>query len=321
MKMNCLIHALTLALMAIGGTQAQSPSGSAVPVAVENFARAESDLYFRGFVNQGGFGKFFHLGELVPANLRGVIRPNRDTLYSGAVFDLNAGPVTISLPDAGNRYISMQVIDEDNFTQAVVYGVGSYTFSREKTDTRYIIAFMRTLVDPTSPKDLEEVHALQDAIKVSQKSPSRFEVPNWDQASGKKVHDALLVLGETVPDTKRMFGNRVNVDPVRHLIGTAILWGSLPEKDAFYLNLTPDKNDGPTTHRLSVKDVPVDGFWSVSVYNAEGYFQPNQYNAYTLNNVTATKGTDGSVTIQFGGCDGKIANCLPTMPRWNYAVR
>jgi hypothetical protein len=146
---------------------------------------------------------------------------------------------------------------------------------------------VRTLVDPTNPKDLEEVHTLQDTIKVSQNSPGRFEVPNWDQTSRKKVHDALLVLGETVPDTKRMFGNRANVDPVRHLIGSAVAWGGLPENDAFYLNLTPDKNDGATIHRLNVKDMPVDGFWSVSVYNAEGYFQPNEYNAYSLNNITA----------------------------------
>ena len=51
MKMNCLIYALTSTMMAIGGAQAQSPSGSAVPVTVENFARAESDFYFSGFVN------------------------------------------------------------------------------------------------------------------------------------------------------------------------------------------------------------------------------------------------------------------------------
>ncbi len=33
------------------------------------------------------------------------------------------------------------------------------------------------------------------------------------------------------------------------------------------------------------------------------------------------KSEDGSIVIQFGGCDGKIANCLPTMPGWNYTVR
>jgi hypothetical protein len=67
--------------------------------------------------------------------------------------------------------------------------------------------------------------------------------------------------------------------------------------------------------------VPVDAFWSVSVYNAAGYCEKNQYDVYALNNITAKKDPDGAVTIQFGGCDGKIPNCLPTMPGWNYTVR
>ena len=65
----------------------------------------------------------------------------------------------------------------------------------------------------------------------------------------------------------------------------------------------------------------MDGFWSVIVYNATGHLQKNQYNAYSFNNITAKRNADGSVTIQFGGCDGKIANCLPTMAGWNYMVR
>jgi hypothetical protein len=222
------------------------------------------------------------------------------------VFDLEAGPVTISLPDAGNRYMSMQVIDQDHFSQAVVYGAGSYSFSREKLYTRYIFVLVRTLVDPTNRNDVEQVHALQDATKASQSSPGRFEVPNWDQASRKKVHDALLTLGETISSfsSSRSYGTKDQVDPVRHLIRTARGWGGLPERDAFYLGVMPAKNDGITTHRLNVKDAPVDGFWSVSVYNAEGYFEPNQFNAYSLNNITATKSADGSVMIQFGSCDG-----------------
>ncbi len=67
--------------------------------------------------------------------------------------------------------------------------------------------------------------------------------------------------------------------------------------------------------------MPVDGFWSISLYNAQGFFEPNTLNAYTLNNVTAKKSAHGSVAIQFGGCDGKIPNCLPTPEGWNYMVR
>jgi hypothetical protein len=105
------------------------------------------------------------------------------------------------------------------------------------------------------------------------------------------------------------------------LIVTATGWGPNPDKDAIYLNVAPKKNDGKTIYKLNVKDVPVDGFWSISLYGADGYFHKNDRGAYTLNNVTAKKDPDGSVTIQFGGCDGKTTNCLPIIPGWNYMVR
>jgi hypothetical protein len=203
----------------------------------------------------------------------------------------------------------------------VVYGAGAYTLDKKKVGTRYVVTAIRTLVDPADPKDVQQVHALQDAIKVSQKSAGQFEVPNWDQASQKKVRDALLVLAATIPDFMKAFGTRGEVDPIRHLTGTAAGWGGNPDKDATYLNITPSKNDGKTIYRLNVKDVPVNGFWSVSVYNPEGYYQKNEYNAYALNNITAKKNGDGSFAIQFGGCDGKIANCLPIVPGWNFTVR
>src|SRR5262249_1358814 len=119
---------------------------------------------------------------------------------------------------------------------------------------------------------------------------------------------------------KNAFGPKGQVDPVRHLLGTAGGWGGNPDKDATYLSVTPARNDGKTVFRLNVKNVPVDGFWSISVYNAEGYFQKNDLNAYSVNNITGTR-SDGGVVVQFGGCDGRIANCLPITPGWNYTVR
>jgi hypothetical protein len=152
---------------------------------------------------------------------------------------------------------------------------------------------LRALFDPANPQDVAQVHALQDAVKVNRQSPGTFEVPNWDEASLKKVRAALLQLGETISDTRRMFGAKEDqVDPVRHLVGTALLWGGLPEKDALYIPVTPAQNDGSTIHKLTAKDVPVDGFWPVTVYNSEGYLQPNQYNAYSVNTITAKRGAD-----------------------------
>lgn len=323
-KVVCYASCVLLAAAAIAGSAPSTLAASSqatVPVTADNFARAESDLYFSGVVRNGGFGKFDHTREPAPLDKQTVIRLNRDTLYSSAVFDLDAGPVTITLPDAGGRFMSLQVIDEDQYTFGVYYKPGDYTLTREAVGTRYVIAAVRTLVDPTRPDDVRKVHALQDAVRATQAAPGRFEVPAWDPASQKTVRDALLTLGTTLPDTKRMYGRRGEVDPVRFLIGAALGWGANPPSEALYLNVVPARNDGTTVHRLEVGQVPVDGFWSISVYNAEGYFQPNPLNAYSLNNLTAKRSSDGSIKVQFGDCDGRVPNCLPIMPGWNYMVR
>lgn len=313
--------ALWLAAMGTGAS-AQTPASQTVPVTIENYNRAQTDVNFTGVVKNGGFGRFRHGRELAPPAQQGIVRPNRDTLYSFAIVDLDAGPVTITLPGAGKRFMGMQVVNEDQYTRASYYGAGAHTLTRAMIGTRYAIAVVRFLVNFSDKEDVQQVHALQDAIKFSQKSPGTFEVPQWDMASLKKVQAALLQLGTTVSDTRRMFGaNENEVDPVKHLIGSAMLWGGYPEKDALYLPITPARNDGDTIYRLMVKDIPVDGFWSLTVYNSEGYLQPNPYHAYALNSLTAVKSPDGVINIQLGGCDGKLPNCLPITKGWNYTVR
>jgi hypothetical protein len=301
--------------------QARTTPDGAVLVSADNFTRAESDLYFSNIVKDGGFGKFTHIRELTPLDKQLVVRSNRDTLYSAAVFDLDGGPVTISLPEPGGRFMSMQVITEDHYVPAVFYGQGEHTITAGEIGTRYVMVAIRILVNPNDDADLGEVHALQDAVAVQQDHTGSFEIPKWDSASQKKVRDALLQLSATLPDSKRMFGTRNLTDPVRRLIGSASAWGGNPEKDAMYFSVHPAEDDGATAYRLIVDEVPVDGFWSVTVYNKDGYFTPNPQNTYSLNNLTAQRGADGKITIQFGGCDAATTNCLPVTPGWNYLVR
>jgi hypothetical protein len=320
------VHTRILAAMSVAmassATSAQTPTSQADLVTVENYSRAQTDVYFAGVVENGGFAKFRHGRELAPPTQRGIPRANRDTLYSFAIVDLDAGPVTITLPDAGKRYMVMQVVNQDEYTPATYYAAGTYTLTREAIGTRYAIAVVRFLVDFLNKEDVRQTHALQDAIKFNQEHPGTFEIPHWDKGSLAKIKAALLQLGSTVADTRRMFGaDEHEVDPVKHLIGSAMLWGGLPEKDALYLPITPVRDDGKTIYKLTVADVPVDGFWSVTVYNGEGYLQPNPDNVYSVNSIIAKEGPDGSVTIQFGGCDGNVPNCLPITQGWNYTVR
>jgi len=321
-KTSVRILAAMSLVIASSVASAQTTASPAEPVTVETYSRAQTDVNFAGVAKSGGFGKFRHGRELAPPVQQGIVRPNRDTLYSFAIVDLDAGPATITLPDAGQRFMGMQVVNEDQYTRATYYDAGPHTLSRETIGTRYAIVVVRFLVDFSNKQDVGQVHALQDAITLGQDRPGTFDIPDWDAASLKTIQAALLQLGTTVSDTRRMFGaNEHEVDPVRHLIGSAMLWGGYLEKDALYLPATPARNDGSTIHRLTVGDVPVDGFWSLTVYNSAGYLQPNPDNTYSVNSLTAKKSPGGSVAIQFGGCDGKIQNCLPITPGWNYTVR
>jgi len=329
-------RAITLSTMTVALAMAAAPlcaqqpaatkpatSQATVPVTVKNFQRAESDKYFGDTVKMGGFGKFFHYRTPTPIQDQKVVKMNRDTLYSAAVFDLDAGPVTITLPEAGKRFISMLIINEDHYAPLpVFYAPGSFTVTKEQAGTRYVMAAVRTLADFENPADVKIANAVQDKIQVQQAGTGKFEVPNWDLVSQSKIRDTLAVLQSmSGATTERRMGKKEEVDPVLHLLATATGWGLNPPEAAVYNNVYPKANDGKTVYTLTVKDVPVDGFWSISVYNEKNFFEKNDLNSYSINNLTAKPNPDGSFTIQFGGCTKTTPNCLVTPPKWSYQVR
>jgi hypothetical protein len=111
-------------------TQTPPAAANRQAVTVDNFVRAESDRVFAGFCPQG-FGKFVHHRELSSIEHQLVQRGNRDTLYSFAVLDLDAGPATITLPDAGRRLMSLTVFSQDHYTRGSVYGASSHVVRKE----------------------------------------------------------------------------------------------------------------------------------------------------------------------------------------------
>jgi hypothetical protein len=291
----------------------------AIPVTVDSYVRAETDLTFKRYAAMDGFGRMGHVRQPVPIDQQGVIRMNRDTLYSFGVFDLTS-PVTLTKPDGGGRFQSLLVINQDHWALAVEHGSGRFTYTQESVGTRYVILVVRTFVDAGDPEDIRKANLMQDALVTEQASPGRAEFPDWDEVSLMRIRDAVNVLASTRPSAKGMFGNARKVDPISHLLGTAYGWGGNPDEAASYINSVPAKNDGKTPYVLRLKDVPVDGFWSVTVYNAQGYMERNDLGAYSFNNVTAKKDADGGVTIHFGG-DPSASNYLPITPGWNYIAR
>ncbi len=290
-----------------------------------NYVRAESDLQFKGYAEKyDAFGKFTHSRKPYDVKKQVTQSGNRDTLYSFGVFDLSKSPLTISLPDTGDRYMSLMLVSQDHDVYPAFYAPGKWTFTQKEIGTRYVMFGIRTFANPNDPKDLEAAHRLQDQVTVEQKDKGDLSgIPEWDEKQMMALRKSYNAIGSTLSDSSTFFGVKCDRSYLENAMGVAVGWGGLQRQDALYLPRQVPKNDGKTAYVLTVpKEVPLEekGFWSVTVYNKDRFMEPNEYNAYSFNNVTAQKNEDGSVTIHFGG-DPKAKNFLPIFPGWVYIVR
>lgn len=314
--MRGLISALISLILGISTATAQPAS---IAVNADNYARAEAAFQFEGMLKRsGGINKLTHVRQPIPLDRQRNMQMNRDTIYSSAVVDISNG-AKVSFPASGNRYMSIAIINEDNYTTAVYHQGEAIVLTVEEHGTPFVAVIARVLVDANDSQDLAIANHLQDQIKITAASTKTYQRANYDLDSRNTTRELFRLLGDGLGDASFCNGKKTEVKETRHKICAAIGWGGLPTYEVAYVK---NQHKRPLAdYQLELKNVPVKGFWSISIYNDKGYFQENEYHAYSINNVIAEANKDGSFTINFGEKKNGRKNFLPIMEGWNYVAR
>jgi hypothetical protein len=160
----------------------------------------------------GPMNTFVNVPAFPTADMRSVVRPNFDTLYSSAWVDLTREPMVITASDTGGRYYLLPMLDmwTDVFaspgwrttgTQAGNFlltppgwsGINPDGFTRIGATTPYVWIIGRTKTD--GPDDYNAVHKIQAGYRITPlsewgKPPKPVEAridPNVDVKTPPKV--------------------------------------------------------------------------------------------------------------------------------------
>jgi len=296
----------------------------ATTVSKENYAYAETDIILSEYVKKiaqnncsTGVGEFMHIRDAIDISDRTIIRPNFDTLYSAAVIDLS-NPAVIVMPETDRLQI-LAALDEQHWNVLLTDKPGRYNLTKESVGSRYVFLIVRTQVNMNDPDDLQKVSVLQDQIKIIQADKGEYLQANrWDRSEILALRDDYNRRWNSEGiKSELVFGGKSDLSPEMRNFGVAFGWGGLPKKGAVYPSLQVPVSPGPFT--LTLKDVPIaeNSFWSVTIYDQDGFSKGENYN---INSAFAKANENGEYVLSFGESPGK-ENFLEIYPGWNATLR
>jgi len=289
-------------------------TGEKIPVTLENYEVAESDLAFYNITKLVGMNTFFHFPTgAFDLDNQTVVRMNRDTYYSGAIIDTTQG-ATVTIPETNGRYLSVVVVSIDQNIDQVFLEPGTHEITSE---TDFAMVAMRIRANQSDPADDEAIAALRAGVILEVGGNASHVRPNYDMEQLVALRDELTVEGTKLGSLMGMQGAHGTIEPMMHLYGTAIGWGLLPDAQAQYLGSPKFPNDGCYMASYAAPPFNEPGFFSITIYDADGWIYTEDG---ILNEFNMTLKEDGSFDAYFGEC-GEVDNNLPTVEGWNYILR
>ncbi|MGR5117340.1 DUF1214 domain-containing protein [Vibrio astriarenae] len=314
--------ATTLAL-SLGANVAIANDAAPINVTVENFVEVEMDARIQRFFDAGGMNQGIIFSEPTPVDVQPVPRMNRDTLYGGIPVDTSKG-FTISIPEhPENRYVSVYLLDNEHKTIDILKGSNTVHEFEGQADTRYIVAIPRIqLFDSNDEQDIQIARDILNGVEVTSGSAEPKPLANWDWQG---MMELRAEYEKEMRDTITQYpsdwqGKRGEVDRYEgHNMAVATSWGLFPSSETVYIAQAPHLSTQECY--TATYEVPEnDAFWSITVYDNQGYMFSEHNN---INSEVAAMNEDGTFTMHYGNTEvcGDIENRLDTTEGWNLLMR
>jgi len=326
MKKRHLILSATTAIALSANGQADIKPGFDVTtpadfgVADYVYKISESDFNFKRSLAKSPINEWAYQSDLSRVETQQVIRENQDGIYASAVVDISEG-ATFSVPE-GNHYQIIQVIDMQNYVAGVAYPGDTITITPDDvTYGNYVYLNMRVPILSEDKGGVEETLRLQKLATIDAKSANSYESPGivLPLKKTEEIRAALIqdVKNGALTHTKNVNGTPYTSRPQDHLYGTAYGWGGLGLPDAAYwpfVNKTKivDGKSQPSSATFTPPEIQKDrgGFWSVTIYNEEGWLAKD---ISAISDTQAVANEDGTYTINFNS-PGEKNNLATSTP-------
>ena len=202
MKRTAILFSMSLLAALTSAPCANAQAGApAIPEAEARSIAVDAYIYFYPLVSMdltrkqlinmppgaglgGPMNTFDNIPAFPAADMKAVVRPNFDTLYSSGWVDLTREPMVVSVPDTGGRYYLLPMLDmwTDVFASPGWRTTGTKAgnfllvppswngdvpadFTRINAPTPYVWIIGRTKTD--GPADYDAVHAVQKGFKIT----------------------------------------------------------------------------------------------------------------------------------------------------------
>ena len=301
-----------------------SSTSTKASVDKSNYAKAETTDILKDYVKKiskgtctTGMGVFMHQRSAMDPADRTILRPNFDTLYSFVVLDLK-NPATINLPKI-TRYQILEIVTGEHWIPLVSDKPGTYQITQDLTGSQYAFAMVRTQVNMQDESDLKNAREAQDKLELVQASQGVYEQDkefNRSEILSLRAEYNQRRQPEGIT-SEMIFGKEGEISPEMRNFGVAIGWGGLPKQGAIYP--MPKLTESTEPQKLIMKNVPMEqgSFWSVTVYNKNGFSTGKSYN---INSAFAKESNPGEYIINLGGSENED-NFLNIFPGWNAVIR